>query len=335
MVTLKDISEITGVSISTVSRVLNNRGKISEETKRLVLGAADELMFKKGVVSQKTGQISYRLAIFYPNKGEYFHNDPSSSSDIRSIQSELLQKGHTVELIPHFLSEDRGMEKLIESINRNKIDSFILSDPPPEKKVLKGLEKITIPFIITNGIFRSSSLNQIDFDNYSGMKRLSEYILSKGHRKIGILMGPENRSVNRNRVDGLKDAFKELNLKIDSKLVKNCEFSMESGYAGAKDLLAEKKEISALICFSDYIALGAMKACKETGFRIPDDISIVGFDDISFSEFSDPPLTTVKRHSEQFYSFIAKALHDLIKYGDSISSFNVLFNTELINRHSG
>ena len=332
MVTLKDISELTGVSISTVSRALKGSSRISDATKKLVQEAANELMFKKGIVSQAVRPVSRNIGILFPAFGEYYHDDPTSSSDLRGLRNIFELSGHSVTMIPFEFDNEGSFQKLKTLLDGQKIEGLIISDPPYYSKIPDSLNEIKIPFIVVNGIYRAAGLKQMDFDNYSGMKNLAEYLIDSGAEDFAVFTGPENRNVNKNRLDGLMDAFEDHGIK--PVCIYPGEFSMDSGYERGVKLLQEHPAVKTLICFSDYIALGAMKAVKEDGKRIPEDIRVSGFDDVSFSQFSDPPLTTVKRHSEQFAPLVMSNLINFIEKGADVESCTILFKAEIIRRNS-
>ncbi len=333
MVTLKDIAELTGVSISTVSRSLKGSDRISDATKQLVQEAANELMFRKGIVSQTAKPVIRQIGLLFPAYGEYYHDDPTSSSDLRALRNTFELTGHKVSMLPFDFNTAGSLSRLKSQIENDSIEGLVLSDPPYDSRLPEYLEDLGIPFIIVNGIYRNSSYKQIDFDNYQGMKGLTEYLIRKGYGEFAVFTGPEDRSVNKNRLDGLTDAFTEAGQ--EPLCIVPGKFSLESGYERGVQLLKSYPGVKTLICFSDYIALGAMKALKEAGKSVPGDIRVTGFDDVSFSQFSDPPLTTVKRHSEDFSSMVLTYLISFIEKGRDVASCTILFKTELIQRDSG
>lgn len=333
MVTMKDIAEITGVSISTVSRVLNNKGNISEEVKRKVLSASEEMMFKKGVVSQTLEQIHYALGLIVPKTGEYFHNDPATSTDLRSIQNVLEQIGHTTHIF-FYTMDDEQNAGLIQKIRQAGIDGLIISDPQAGSNLVDMIVAEGIPYVIMNGVFNDRKLFQIDYDNYSGMKDLSGYVIERGHKRFLVLAGPEAHMVTKNRLDGLQDCFREKGISTQDYQVVFGDFSLESGYKRAKEFLTKNKEITCIIAFSDYIAMGAMRAIKEQGMVIPRDMSITGFDDIEMACYTDPPLTTVRRYSPECAPRIVQDITERISRNKSIAFSSTFFKTELIERET-
>ena len=333
MVTMKDIADLTGVSISTVSRVLNNKGKISTETKKKVLGAAAELMFKKGMVSQSVGTLSHRIGIVVPGRGEYYHDDPASSSDIRSIRSGLENEGHSAATIPYNPVEDPTGEMVMMELRDRKVDGVILSDPPVDSPVAALIRESSLPMIQVNGIPAAAAENHIDYNNYSGMKEITEKVLQKGHTDLVVLTGPEKRSVSTNRMEGYLAALEEHPADITHAIIPG-DFSLDSGYRRMKDHLELTRDFTAVIAFSDYIAMGAMRALRESGLSIPSDVAVTGFDDIEMARYTEPPLTTVHRYSDRYAPFVISTLSNLIEKGSDVETLSILFRTEIVERES-
>lgn len=333
MVTLKDIAELTGFSISTVSRAFSNNGRVSEETKKKVRSAAEELMFKRGTTAQSVESIGWHIGIIIPSSGEYFRNDPSSSVELRSLRAALEQKGHHYSLITNE-GGAAACSRILHSISENAMDSVIISDPLMDPSLPIALASKGIPYVIVNGIFRNSAFNQIDFDNFGGMKELISGQIAAGKKRMLVLAGPHDHLVSDNRMEGLLAALSGAGLSSDVITVKYGPFSMESGYTRCKEALEISKDFDIIVGFSDYIALGAMRAAREAGLGIPKDIAVTGFDDIEFSRFSEPPLTTVRRWSEYEGILVVETLERLISHGAHIDKIEILLKTAVLTRMS-
>lgn len=333
MVTLKDIAEMTGVSISTVSRVLSNKSSISEETRQRVLGVAKELMFKKGIVSQTINEVHWHIGIVVPGSGEYFHNDPASSVDIRSIVSVLEQKGHSSTIL--FYDDLFGADQpSTKALNHLDLDGLIISDPMVSGNSVSRVAASGIPYLMFNGIYEHGSYNYVDYNNREGMKDLVAYVISKGYQRIAMLAGPESHLVNQNRYEGFLEAFREAGREPDPAMMLFGDFSLESGYQNGRRLMSAEVRPDAIVAFSDYIALGAIRAIKEAGLSVPGDVAITGFDDIELAQYSDPPLTTVRRYSEHAAELIVTTLERLIVHGGEIDTIACRLKVELLPRRS-
>ncbi|MDC7235292.1 MAG: LacI family DNA-binding transcriptional regulator, partial [Spirochaetales bacterium] len=331
--TLKDIADMAGVSISTVSRVMNNKSTISEATRKKILSAAQELKFKQGIVSQVNTDKKFSIAIVVPGSDEYYHNDPQSSVDIRSLTAAFEQAGHDVEL---FFYQQPNSEAggVVDKLKVAGKEGVLLCDPLADSSIPVKLEKAGIPFVVTNGIYNDSAFYQIDYDNYQGMYDLMTLVLDKGHRYIGVITGPLDHMVTNNRLDAVRNVMSERQVKLNDRHIKDGSFSLENGHKSALELMEDNPAITVMVCFSDYIAMGAMKAVREKGLRIPEDISVTGFDDIEMSSYVDPPLTTVHRFNPDGSLLIARALLQKMEYKDIMGGGNSFLKTTCIERPS-
>lgn len=324
MVTMKDIAELTGVSISTVSRVLHNKGNISEKVRKKVLSACEELTFNKGIVAQSTAVSKFNIALILPFEGEFFNNDPNTSYDIRMIKSTLESQGH----IPKIYYPPIKVEQLI----KDNIDGIILSDPLTSANTIEYILKSELPYIITNGVYRDKPLFQIDYDNFSGMKSLTKFVIEKGHKNLLLLAGPKDHLVVKNRIDGF---LSQINNEVKYSIIYG-DFSLNSGYSRTKELIKNNKidNISCIMALSDYIAIGTIRALTEAKIKIPDNISVTGFDNIEVSAYTNPPLTTVNRVSDGFAFYVINSLIDRITKNLDLSTSNTFFNAKIIERAS-
>ncbi|MHA6480448.1 LacI family DNA-binding transcriptional regulator [Paenibacillus sp. strain BS8-2] len=327
---LKEIAKKANVSISTVSRIINNQGNFSEETRKKVLDIANEHL-KPGVTPSKLAGISYSIAVIVPGQNDFFDNDPSTSADLTHLKEEFEAYGHQVHIVKH--GADMPSSPVNRMLGEDKVDAAIIFDPVAGDKLFDELERIGMPYMLTNGRTYKGGHNFIDYDNRKGAYEVIQYLHGLGHRKIGIIAGPKNHLVNINRLDGCRDAFRDLKLPwIESHVVTGA-FDPSHGYEAVKQLMREEPSITAIFTLNDIIAFGAMKGLSELGIRIPRDVSLVGFDDLKLSEFMVPPLTTVRRFRYDISSIIVKVLTELIT-NKNISEVNISLKTELIERES-
>lgn len=327
---LKEIAKKANVSISTVSRIINNQGNFSEETRRKVLEIANEHL-KPGVAPSKLAGISYKIVVIVPGNHDFVDNDPSTSADLTHLKEELEAYGHQVQIAKHY--SDLQSSPAYKLLNEEKADAAIVFDPFVNDKIFEEFDRRGIPYVLTNGRTYKSGHNYIDYDNRKGAYEVIRYLHGLGHRKIGIIAGPRNHLVNLNRLDGCKDAFRDLNMPwIDTNVVMGA-FDPAHGYEAVKQLMSDQPSITAIFTFNDIIAFGAMKGLADLNVRIPKDVSLVGFDDLKLSEFMVPPLTTVRRFRYDISSIIAKVLTELIA-NQNISEVHISLKTELIERES-
>lgn len=319
------------MSISTVSRIINNQGNFTEETRRKVLEIAGDYL-RPGVTPSKLSGISYSIAVFVPDANDFFDNDPASSADLNDLKEQFEAYGHQFHLATH-TADLNAASSAYRLLGEKKIDAAIVFDPFIEDKLVEELANRGIPYLVTNGRSYDSAHNFIDYDNRKGASEVVRYLHGLGHRNIGLIAGPSRHLVNENRLRGCRDAFRELGLTWDESRISAGAFDPAHGYQAVKQLLADHPAITAIFAFNDMIAFGAMKGLAELKLKIPKDISLVGFDDLKLSEFMMPPLTTVRRFRYDISPLIVKMIAELItnKY---ISEVNISLKTELVERES-
>ncbi|MBB6734806.1 LacI family DNA-binding transcriptional regulator [Cohnella zeiphila] len=328
---LKEIAAKANVSISTVSRIINNQGNFSEATRRKVMEIAKEYL-KPGVTPAKIGGLTYTIAVFVPEVHDFVDNDPASSADLSHLKEEFESCGHQFLLATH----SRGAPasgSAYRLLNDNKVDAAIVFDSFVDDRLVDELIEQGIPYLVTNGRRYDRVQNYIDYDNRKGAYEVIQYLHRLGHRTIGLIAGPEDHLVSQNRLDGCKDAFRDLGLAWNDRNVLAGAFDPSHGYQAAKQLIGQRSGITALFAFNDIMAFGAMKALSEMKLKIPKEISLVGFDDLKLSEYMTPPLTTVRRFRYDISGLIVKMLTELIT-NKTISEVNISLKTELIERES-
>ncbi|WP_164472812.1 LacI family DNA-binding transcriptional regulator [Cohnella candidum] len=328
---LKEIAAKANVSISTVSRIINNQGNFSEDTRRKVMDIAKEYL-KPGATPSKIAGHSYTIAVFVPEVHDFVDNDPASSTDLSHLKEEFESNGHQFLLATHARGAQTGGPSY-RLLADNKIDAAIVFDPFVDDKLVHELVARGIPYLVTNGRRYDRSQNYIDYDNRRGAYEVIQYLHRLGHRKIGLIAGPEDHLVSLNRLDGCKDAFRDLGLAWNDRIVLAGAFDPSHGYQAAKQLIGLDRGITALFAFNDILAFGAMKALAELKLKIPKDISLVGFDDLKLSEYMMPPLTTVRRFRYDISGLIVKMLTELIT-NKTISEVHISLKTELMERES-
>lgn len=334
MTTLKDVAELAGVSISTVSRVLSNRGKISEETKERVLNVANELLFKKGAVQNSLDSRTYHIGLIIPDQGEYYHDDPATSSDVRSLRDSFERNSHRSSIF-FYSAQDAGTKKFRNWVESAQPDGIILSDPPSDGLLLAEVLGTGLPYLVVNGQVPGVEHNVVDYRNEQAMAELVRRAISLGHRRFLLLTGPQNRAVSQNRLTGARSAIEEAGISFDEQIVLPGNFSIESGYTRTAELIRGNTALfTCVVAFSDYIALGAMKALKEAGLSVPKDVSITGFDDIEIAKYSEPPLTTVRRFTPGYASLVTEELIRAIRFNEGIETLQFWFKTPMVTRQS-
>ena len=329
MTTIKDISRLANVSIAAVSKVTNgDYSSVSETTKERILKIVKELKYKpnriaKGLVTNKTNIIGLMVSDI---------TNPFFASLAKGVEDRAGSYGYNVILC----NTDEKSEKEITYIDLllqyNAAGVIVTSSPNPEKEHILELAENNTPFV---AIDRSISTNNysIFVDNFRGTYISTEYLIQKGHTKLAFIGGePPGTGINQ-RLNGYLQALRDYTLEENGELVCIDTYHSESGYKNANMLLDKGFSFTGVVCGNDLIAFGVIKALKERGLRVPEDISIIGYDDIYLSSLFDPSLTTIRQPIYDMGSHAVDVLIRLIK-GENVIEKVKYFGPELVERDS-
>jgi LacI family transcriptional regulator len=327
-ITINDIAERAGVSASTVSRVLNGSKRVNEETRALVMAAVEHYQYRPSAIAQGLARgRSMTIGVLVQNI-----TNPFFGEVLTGVEKAL---EHTAYL-PIFASthwyttskneEVRALHALIE----RRVDGLlVIGGHIPEETVRETAAEI--PLITIGRRIGGLEEQSVFIDNEEGAYRITRYLIGLNHTQIAHITGYSDHPDSIERLRGYRRALTEANLSADPALVIEGQFTEASGLAATEQLLGRGVRFSALVAASDQLAYGAMSGLSTHGFRIPADVSVVGFDDISHSAYTLPPLTTVRQPVSDMGRAGAEALFRMLE-GRSPDLPN--FTTELVIRKS-
>jgi LacI family transcriptional regulator len=326
--TLEDIAQRSGVSVSTVSRVLNNvadQSRISSRTQQLVLRAAKELRYRpnqlaRGLRLKKTSTIG----LIVPDI-----SNPFFAYVTRSIQREAHCHGYSLVVC----DTDENLDLEIEHVNLlvdKGVDGLIVLPVGQKSEHLLRLRKEKIPFVLVDRHFDDLAASSVLVDNYRGAFEVVEHLIQMGHSRIGIIQGLPGTYTSKGRLKGYQDALKANGITFENELIVGSSFREETGYAGMKYLMNLSNPPTAVFATGDLLALGALKAIEEERWRIPEDVSLVAFDEIDFNPYLKCPLTTVAQPKESMGELAVKLLLDDIKIKGKKETKQIVLNPRLI-----
>ncbi|NHM31382.1 LacI family transcriptional regulator [Bacillus sp. C11] len=327
MVTIKDIAKMANVSHTTVSRALNNSPLIKEPTKRKILELAEQLKYTpnvnaKSLVMQKSHTIGLFLTSISEGTSSSFLADT-----IKGVNSVIDQDYNL------FI---RGIDdyKDFSSINRQRFDGIILmSQSVQDNQFIYHVLQKEIPLVVLNREVEEEQVINILSNDEDGARKAVDYLLDCGHRDIAIIEGTPSFKSTQKRKEGYIKALVERDIPIKGAYSVQGNYDVESGYLAMEQLLELDKPPSAVFSSNDDMAIGAMKAIFAKGLMVPDDISVAGFDDIGFTQYTTPRLTTVKRPVEEISIYGAKKILSLV-LGKEEKAEKIFAKTELVIRDS-
>ena len=324
--TMKDVAEKAKVSTATVSRALMNPEKVSQATRNRVEEAAVALGYLPHTLSRNTRRNDSRtLLVIVPDIC-----DPFFSEIIRGIEITAAKQGYLV-LIGDCAHQNQQEKTFIDLIISKQIDGMLLLGSQLPFDASREEQRNLPPMVMANEFAPELELPTVHIDNLTAAFNAVNYLHELGHQRIGCIAGPEEMPLCHYRLQGYVQALRRSGITIDPHYIARGNFTYEAGANALKQLLALPQPPTAVFCHSDVMALGALSYAKRQGLKVPDDLSIIGFDNISLAEFCDPPLTTVAQPRFDIGREAMLLLLDQLQ-GQSVSSGSRLLDCELIIR---
>lgn len=292
-ITIHDVAKKAGVSTRTVSRVVNQQGEISAETRRRVQAVIDELGYRPNILARSlVNQRSHTLGVVTWGLDYY-----APSRIVVGMERRARELGYSLFLNLVASPTDPGDQTILETLAAHRVDGIIWAVPEVgnNRDWFSKARLDDYPPVLGMNMRAHPVLPSISVDNQLGAQLAVQHLLQNGRRRIGILAGPPDWWEAQERLAGWQQALRLAGLEPRNEWVAAAEWSLESGAAAARTLLAQSPDLDAIFACSDDIALGAMQVLNEAGRQIPVDICLVGFDDIPQSAFYQPPLTTVRQ----------------------------------------
>lgn len=310
-VTLQDVAALAGVSIKTVSRVVNNQGEITDATRQRVQAAIDELGYRPNVLARSlVSRRSDTLAVVAWGI-EYF----GPSRTIAGIEQQADELGYSLFLNLVAQPDDPSQEHILDTLLARRVDGIIWAVPEvgDNRKWLRPGLLERLPPIVFLSMQSQPDLTIAAVNNFSGAKQAVQHLIDQGRRKIAIVTGPKLWWEARERIAGWKSTLEEAGLTPSTTLIVESYWSAAGGERAMQQLLKQAPDIDAVFASSDQIALGALGPIRQSGRHIPQDVAIVGFDNIPESAFYWPPLTTVYQKLVNVGHIAVQNLHQLIE----------------------
>jgi LacI family transcriptional regulator len=282
-----EVAKKAGVSIATVSRVINGSDKVKEKTRERVMAIVHKLKYTpnpaaRGLIMKRTEAIGLLLPDLH---GEFF------SEVIRGADEAVqAQKYHLIVSSSH--NDPSEIEAALRFM-RGRVDALVVMSPQIDSEILLSNLPKSLPVVLLNCRTSNPLFDTITADGFSGSKEIITYLLENGHRKIAIIKGSERNAESQERLNGYKAAFAEKNLSVHPSFEFQGDFTEASGFEAAKKAINLKERPTAIFASNDSMAIGAIGAIREAGLRIPNDISVCGFDDIPVAKYLNPSLTSV------------------------------------------
>ena len=324
--TIHDIAREAGVSTATVSRVFNQPEKVSALTRdRVEAVIARHHYVSDGLARGLASRRSRTLGLVIPTIMNSIY-----ASSTQAIQQAAQEAGYTVLVgISEFSAEEEAL--LIHRLLERRVQGLILTGRERRPDLYEKVRRNRTPFVITWRVSRDGALPSISFDNYQAARAAVEHLSSLGHRRIGLICGRtdvNDRALDRRQA--FEDALDAAGIAPDPGLIFERSFEFVDGRAAMHKMLANAERPTAVFCANDIQAIGAMYECQEAGVRVPQDMSIVGFDDLPIARYVSPQLTTIRVPAAEMGARAARSIIDAIEAGGEVSPCELA--TDLIVR---
>jgi DNA-binding LacI/PurR family transcriptional regulator len=331
MATIKDVATMAGVSVTTVSRVINNTAPVNEMTKKNVLDAMKELKYTPSIIAQgMRTKKSRSVAVIIPDYINMFYNEL-----FKGLHDEAKKAGYSVIIASVGYDSSDEISCINDLINRN-IDGIIVCTYKGDKETIEYLLKVSkdLPVIFMDNFDIEKPINMVYVDGYEGIKQITNHLIAKGYRKIAFIKPIKRYKVANDRYNGYVDALKQSNISFNEDLIYEGDYRIESGYEAAKYLLSNSKmKPEAIVAANDMMAIGVIKYIKSKKIKIPEDIAVAGFDNIYFSTLISPTLTTYAQPIKELAEKAIKLFINKVKH-PTTKNKKVVLKGKLIIRES-
>lgn len=326
-VKISDVAKAAGVSLATVSRVLSNKGSVKPSTKERVLQVIDELNYRPNALArQLRTQETKSVIVIVPNiANSLFHEV------IFGIASEAETNGYQV-LIADMHSQPSIEMHYLNAIQQRQVDGIISMSANMVQKLMQQIVG-EYPMVMAIQSFEDDSIPCVSIDNVAATKAMMTHLIRMEHRNIAHMTSSLPLLPYQDRLNSYMDTLKEHGIPVDMELVSYGEPTIQGGYDQMEALLAKGKPITAVFSAGDTMAIGAIKALKKNGLRVPQDCAVVGFDDIELSSFWEPALTTIRQPKAQIGQCAFRKLLALMKKEPLLNTKDIL-QYELVIRES-
>jgi LacI family transcriptional regulator len=310
MTSIRDVANRAGVSTATVSHILNKTRFVSDETRKKVMIAIDEMNYypsrlARGLANSR----SQTIGIIFSDIA-----NPHFTQIFKGIENYFYSQGYN--LILANTSEDyRIQEDVLTSLISGSVDGLILASTSNPSKKLRLIKEKRLPIVLVDRTDPEIELPFVGVDNQSAVYDATRHLFSDGHNQIGIILGLKNISTTTERMAGFIQAYEEKSIPLDPSLMYWGDSSIESGYRGAKVLLVLDPRPTAILCTNNLMTLGTLHAIRDLGLKCPEDVSVIGFDDHIWADIFTPPLTVIAQPTFEIGITAAKQLHHYINDG--------------------
>ncbi|MDO5602522.1 MAG: LacI family DNA-binding transcriptional regulator [Oscillospiraceae bacterium] len=329
-VRLLDVAHRAGVGVGTASRVLNNEPSVGEDKRQRVMAAIAELGYRRNAIARSLKvNRTKTLGVIIPDVANEFY-----SEIVRGAEDAARREKYNILLC----STDGNPEKerhTVIMLSEKQVDGIIMLSYGLSPETLESLKKADVPVALISTLTEEPSFITVNISNKSAARQAAEYLIGLGHQSIAMIAGPQtDRDGGENRLAGYREALEKHGLSYDAALVeRSSAYTYEEGYLCMQRILSRKRGFTAVFAASDHMAIGCIKALWDNGLQVPSDISVIGFDNLSITAYSTPPVTTVNQPRYEMGRFAAQKICRVLA-GEEIDDPHLQLEHSIIRRDS-
>ncbi|SHK15528.1 LacI family DNA-binding transcriptional regulator [Paramaledivibacter caminithermalis] len=328
-VTIKDVAKKANVSISTVSRVINDSKPVSDEIKHRVLKVIEETGYIPNPVARSlVMKKSQLIGVIVPNISNIFIGEV-----LNGIEEIGKMYNYDI-LLCNTYGELNQELRYLNLLKSKQVEGIIFMTWELQNEHKEFFAKEDIPIVMINRNASDANITSVSIDHRKAAYEMTKYLIKNGHRRIALIRGNmQNYIFGIDQYEGYSKAMKESNLEIDKRLIKNCEFKLDLAYNAVQEMINDETLSTAIFATTDYMAFGAINALIDNGYKVPEDVSVAGFNDIKLASIYRPKLTTIR---QPIYDIGAVAIRVIIKKikGEEIKDNVFVLPHELVERDS-
>jgi len=317
-VSIKDIARAAGVSHSTVSRALAESPLVKEETRERIKQLAKEMGYSphalaRSLVTRRTQTVGVVVTTIA---------DPFVSEIVRGLEETGQNHGYTI-ILCNSNAEPRRELAAVKALREKRVDGIIVTASRVGDLYLPLLEDFGVPIVLINNQQTGKYVYSIGTDDLRGGQIATEHLLSLGHTRIAYIASPNNVNSSQARMNGYRMALESHGIALDPALLADGDGRPAAAMEATARLLSQGAHPTAIFCYNDMTAIGTIRALKRMGLRVPDDISVVGYDDIPIVEYLDPPLTTIRQRKYDMGCMAMEMLLRLLNGADDVQDVTI------------
>lgn len=325
---MREVAERADVSVTTVSHVVNETRPVSQALRERVLTAMDELDYRPNRLARslRRGE-THTIGVIVPDSANPFFAEVA-----RGVEDASFDERYSVILC----NSDGDLEKELFYTNvltAKQVDGILFVAAGVSTEHIRALQHDRVPLVVVDRTIPDVSVDEVLTDNTRGGEMVTRHLVDLGHRRIGCITGPSDVTPSADRVIGYQRALREAGMPVDERIIVRGDFQYQSGYQAAGELLAIDDPPTAIFACNDLMAVGVISAARELGLRVPEDLSVAGFDDVHLASFANPPLTTIAQPKYEMGVLATRLLLERMQDHDTPPRHELL-STRLVIRQS-